>query len=155
MRHLSAVILVALLVVLPSCKYFKGRGLFGRKADTMAVWAARQDSIRVADSIRTAQATLMIQEKAKADSLRKIGEEQKNGISKYNIIVGSFITPAYAKRLTVDYSRKGYPATIIKMDGSRFELVSAEAYDNFKQALSRLKEFQANIEPDSWMYIKR
>jgi hypothetical protein len=155
MRHLSAVILVALLVVLPSCKYFKGRGLFGRKADTMAVWHARQDSIRVADSIRNAQARLMAEENARADSLRKIGEEQKAVISKYNIIVGSFITPEYAKRLAEDYRKKGYNTNIIKMEGSRFELVSAEAYDNFKQALLRLKEFQSNIEVDAWMYIKR
>jgi hypothetical protein len=155
MRHLTAVILVALLVVLPSCKYFKGRGLFGRKADTMAVWHARQDSIRVADSIRNAQARLMAEENARADSLRKIGEEQKAVTSKYNIIVGSFITPEYAKRLAEDYRKKGYNTNIIKMEGSRFELVSAEAYDNFKQALLRLKEFQSNIEVDAWMYIKR
>ncbi len=155
MRHLSAVILVALLVVLPSCKYFKGRGLFGRKADTMAVWIARQDSARVADSIRTAQASLMAEENAKAESLRKIGEEQKSMNSKYNIIVGSFITPEYAKRLAANFSKMGYNTRIIKMEGSRFELVSAEAYDNFKQALSRLKEFQDNIEADSWLYIKR
>ena len=155
MRHLSAVILVALLVVLPSCKYFKGRGLFGRKADTMAVWHARQDSIRVADSIRNAQARLMAEENARADSLRQIGEEQKAVTSKYNIIVGSFITPEYARRLAEDYGKKGYNTNIIKMEGSRFELVSAEAYDNFKQAFSRLKEFQANIEVDAWMYIKK
>lgn len=155
MRHLSAVILVALLVVLPSCKYFKGRGLFGRKADTMAVWHARQDSIRVADSIRNAQARLMAEENARADSLRKTGEEQIAVSSKYNIIVGSFITPEYAKRLAENYREKGYNTNIIKMEGSRFELVSAESYDNFKQAFSRLKEFQGNIEVDAWMYIKK
>jgi hypothetical protein len=155
MRHLSAVILVALLVVLPSCKYFKGRGLFGRKADTMAVWHARQDSIRVADSIRNAQARLMAEENARADSLRKIGEEQRAVTSKYNIIVGSFITPEYAKRLAENYRQKGYNTNIIKMAGSRFELVSADSYDNFRQALSRLKEFQSSIEVDAWMYIKK
>jgi hypothetical protein len=155
MRHLSAVILVALLVVLPSCKYFKGRGLFGRKADTMAVWHARQDSIRVADSIRNAQARLMAEENARADSLRKIGEEQRALTSKYNIIVGSFITPEYAKRLAEKYRQQGYNTNIIKMAGSRFELVSADAYDNFRQALSRLKEFQSSIEVDAWMYIKK
>jgi len=155
MRHLSAVILVALLVVLPSCKYFKGRGLFGRKADTMAVWHARQDSIRVADSIRNAQARLMAEENARADSLRKVGEEQRAVTSKYNIIVGSFITPEYAKRLAENYRQKGYNTNIIKMAGSRFELVSADSFDNFRQALSRLNEFQSSIEVDAWMYIKK
>ena len=157
MRHLSAIVLIVLLVVLPSCKYFKGRGLFGRKADTMAVWQARQDSTRVADSIRKVQDRLMAIENAKLDSARKAEEERLAWESKYkyNIIVGSFITPEYAKGLAEVYRKKGYDTRIIKMGGSRFELVSAEAHESFRKAVARLKEFQDTIELDTWMYIKK
>jgi hypothetical protein len=157
MRHLSAVFLVALLIVLPSCKYFKGKKLFGKKVDTMMVWYARQDSIRVSDSIANAQALLLAEENARADSLRKAMEEGQPMESKfkYNIIVGSFITPEYAKRFAADYRQKGYDTRILKMDGSRFELVSAEAYDNFAKAITRLTYFQDNVEFDAWLYIKR
>ncbi|HKK41241.1 MAG TPA: hypothetical protein VJ963_02445 [Bacteroidales bacterium] len=152
MRHLSAVVLVVVLFAMPSCKYFKGRGLFGKKVDTMAVWQARQDSIRVADSIKSAQAALLAEESARADSIRKAAEERNN---KYNIIVGSFITPEYAERLSSAYREKGYDTHIIKMEGSRFELVSAESYANIGKALARVREFQDNIENDAWIYIRK
>ncbi len=152
MRHLSAVILVAILIAMPSCKYFKGRKLFGKKVDTMAVWHARQDSIRVADSIKDAQAALLARENARADSISKAAEESRN---KYNIIVGSFLTPAYAVNLSGVYNQKGYDTHIIQMEGSRFHLVSVEAYDNIGQAFTRLKYFQDNIENDAWIYIRK
>jgi hypothetical protein len=157
MRHLSAIVLIVLLVVLPSCKYFKGRGLFGKKADILAVWQAKQDSTRVADSIRKVQDRLMAIENAKLDSARKVDEERLAWESKYkyNIIVGSFITPEYAKGLSEVYRKQGYDTRIIKMEGSRFELVSAEGHESFRKAVVRLKEFQDTIELDAWMYIKK
>jgi len=157
MRYLSAIVLIVLLVVLPSCKYFKGRGLFGKKADILAVWQAKQDSTRVADSIRKVQDRLMAIENAKLDSARKSDEERLTWESKYkyNIIVGSFITPEYAKGLSEVYRKQGYDTRIIKMEGSRFELVSAEGHESFRKAVARLKEFQDTIELDAWMYIKK
>jgi hypothetical protein len=155
MRHLSAVFLILLLVALPSCKYFKGGG--GKKAKTMAIMKARQDSIRVADSIRKVQDELTAIENAKLESARKAEEERLalEAKFKYNIIVGSFITPEYAKGLAEVYRQKGYDTKIIKMGGSRFELVSAEAHESFRKAVARLKEFQNTIEVDAWMYIKK
>ncbi len=158
MRHLSAsvFVFVLLLVVMPSCKYFKG-GLFGKKARTMAMLHAHQDSIRVADSIKKIQERLMALETAKLDSARKAEEERLAFESKfkYNIIVGSFITPEYAKGLSDVYRKQGYNTRIIKMEGSRFELVCAESYDNLGKALTRLKAFQDTTELDAWMYIKK
>jgi hypothetical protein len=155
MRHLSAFVLIVFLVVLPSCKYFKGKGLFGRKANTMALLLAQQDSIRVADSIKKVHARLLEIENAKIDSARKAEEDRLALVSKYNIIVGSFITPEYAKGLAEVYRKQGYDSKIIKMEGSRFELVSAEAHDSFRKAVNRLKEFQDTIELEAWMYIKK
>jgi hypothetical protein len=153
MRHLSAIVLIAFVILLPSCKFFKGIGLFGKKADTLAVWQARQDSIRVVDSIRTVQEQLLAIENAKLEAAKKAAEELALK-SKFNIIVGSFKTPEYAKGLAEVYRQKGYPDTkIIKMEGSTFELVSAEAHESVRKAVSRQKEFQANVEPDAWIYI--
>jgi len=157
MRRLSAIVLIVLLVVLPSCKFFKGRGLFGRKANTMAVLLAQQDSIRVADSIRKVQDRLMAIENTKLDSAMKADDDRMSLESKYkyNIIVGSFITPEYAKGLAEVYRKNGYDTRILKMEGSRFELVSAEAHESFRKAVARLKEFQDTTELDAWMYIKK
>ncbi len=156
MRHLSAIVIVVLLVVLPSCKFFKEKRIFGKKADTMAVWQASQDSIRVADSIREVQDRLLAMENARLDSARIAEEERLAWESKfkYNIIVGSFITPEYAVRLAEVYRNQGYDTRILKMEGSRFEFVSAEAHESFSKAAARLLEFQDTIEVDAWMYIK-
>jgi hypothetical protein len=154
MRHLTALILVLMLVALPGCKYFKGKKLFGRKADTMAVWQARQDSIRVADSIRKVQERLQAIEDARLDSIRVAEEKRALELkNKYNIIVGSFITPKYARDYAEKYRQKGYDVRIIKMEGGRFELVSAEAHERFRTAVTRLQYFQDNVEIGAWLYV--
>ena len=157
MRHLTAIGIVLLLVMLPSCKFFKGKKLFNKKADVLAVWQAKQDSIRVADSLRSVQDQLMAIENARIESDR-IAEEERLALEaqfRYNIIVGSFITPEYAKGLAEVYKKQGYDSKIIKMDGSRFELVVAEGHKSFRKAVDRLKQFQDTIEIDAWMYIKK
>jgi hypothetical protein len=155
MRHLSAILLILLLTALPSCKFFKSKGLFNKKDKALAVMLARQDSIHIADSIRKAQDLLLAIEKAKIDSAR-IAEENLLALgSRYNIIVGSFITPEYAKGLAEIYRNQGYDAKILKMDGSRFELVAAESHESFRKAVTRLKEFQDTVVLDAWMYIKK
>ena len=154
MRHLTALILVLMLVALPGCKYFKGKKLFGKKADTMAVWQARQDSIRVVDSIRKVQERLQAIEDARLDSIRIAEEKRALELkNKYNIIVGSFITPKYARDHAETYRQKGYDVRIIDMEGGRFELVSAEAYESFRKAVERLQYFQDIVEIGAWLYV--
>ena len=157
MRQLSAILLIGLLIILPSCKYFKGGGLFGRKARTMAIMKAHEDSIRVADSIRKVQDRLLAIELARLDSVKKADEARLAWESshRYNIIVGSFITPEYAKGLAEEYRKQGYEPKVLKMEGGRFELVSVEAHDIFRKAVSRLKEFQDTVQFEAWMYIKK
>jgi hypothetical protein len=155
MRQLVAFGLIMLLVVLPSCKFLREKGLIGRKADTMAVWQARQDSRRIADSVRKVQDRLLAIESARLDSIRVADQEKQDWESRYryNIIVGSFITPEYARTLSADLSQKGYKTRILKLEGTVFEMVSAEAHENFRTAVSRLKEFQDTVAFDAWMYI--
>jgi hypothetical protein len=156
MRHLSAIFLILLLAVAPSCNFIKNRGIFGKKAKTLEALRAQQDSIRVADSIRNVQEQLLALENAKLDSMR-LEEESRLAAatqSKYNIIVGSFITPEYAQGLSEVYRQQGYDTKILKMDGSNFELVSAESHEDLRKAISRLQQFQDTIEVDAWMYIR-
>lgn len=158
MKHLTAVILVLVLALTPSCKYFKGKrflGIFGKKADTMVVWLARQDSIRVADSIRIANEKLLAIEQARQDSIRMAEEALAAMASRYNIVVGSFITPEYARAWADEYRSRGFNPQIIKKENSRFELVVAETHDRLGEAVSRLNQFQDTMQVDAWIYRKK
>jgi cell division protein FtsN len=156
MRHLSIAFLILLLAVAPSCNFLKNKGIFGKKANTLATLLAQQDSIRVADSIRKVQEQILAIENAKLDSIRQEEEVKQAAAqtSKYNIIVGSFITPEYARDHAEAYRLQGYDSKIIGMEGSNFELVSAESHQSLRKAISRLQQFQDTVEIDAWMYIK-
>ena len=74
---------------------------------------------------------------------------------KYNIIVGSFITPEYAKGYAEEYRKQGYDPKIIKSLNSRFEFVSAEGHDSFGKAALRLRQFQDTVQIEAWLYVKK
>lgn len=156
MRHLLLFLLIILLIELPSCKYFKS-GIFGKKARTLALQKAQEDSIRAANSLQKVKDQMMAIENERIDSVRKADEERLAMESKfkYNIIVGSFITPEYAKGYTEEFRKQGYDSKILKPEGSKFELVSVEAYNSFRKAVSRLKQFQDTVQFESWLYVKK
>lgn len=135
---------------MPSCKYFKK----DNKAKTMAIIKAQADSIRVADSLKKIQDQIM---NARLDSARKADAERLEfeAAHRYNIIVGSFLTPEYAKGLSVEYRKKGYDSQILKKEGSKFEFVSVEAFDSFKKAFARLKQYQDTVQLEAWLYVKK
>ena len=75
MKKLFGLILIIILISFASCRWIKEKGLFGRKSDTMALWLARQDSLRIADSIKAVQEKIALEkEKFEAD---RLAEEQK------------------------------------------------------------------------------
>jgi hypothetical protein len=156
MKQLSAVILILLMTVAPSCKYFNKIGLFGSKEKTLAALLAQQDSIRIADSLNKVEEKQQAIENARLDSVRKeeearLAAEKKN---RYNIIVGSFLTPEYAKGLAETYRQQGYEAKILKMERSNFELVSAESHESLRKAIERLRQFQDTVEMEAWIYTR-
>jgi hypothetical protein len=155
MKHFTAFLLVLLIALTPSCKFFKGKKLFGKKDRVMAEWQAKQDSVRVADSIKRVQDRLLAIENARFDSIRLASEQQLALSSRYNIIVGSFITPEYARAWAEEYRNRGYDAQIIKMEGTKFELVSAESHESIRKAVARLSQFQDTVDIDTWIYVRK
>jgi hypothetical protein len=155
MRQIIIFFVIMMLVLTPSCKWLREKGLIGRKADTMVVWKMKQENLRKEDSIRKAQNKLLAIEKARMDSLNAADINMKEWESKfrYNIVIGSFITPDYARKYSAEFASKGYNTRIIKLEGTQFEMVSAEAHESFSKAVERLKQFQDTVAFDSWLYI--
>jgi competence transcription factor ComK len=156
MRHLIIILFAAFLIVLPSCKYFRG-GIFGKKAKTTAILKVHEDSVRVADSLQKIKDHQMALEVARIDSARTADEAQlaKESKFRFNIIVGSFITPSYADKLAERYKKLGYDPKILDPEGSKFEFVSVEGHNNFREALKRLKQFKDTVQTQSWIYVKK
>lgn len=158
MRRLITIIFLLVLILFPSCKNIRERGLFGKKARTLEMLRAEQQRVRVADSLKRIENRLKAMEEARLDSLRMAAEAEKaafEAIDKFNIVVGSFITPEYARAWSEEYQKQGYNTRIIRMTDSRFELVVAESYDRFSKAVERLDIFQTTVDVDAWLYVHR
>jgi hypothetical protein len=153
MKTLPVLILIFALAVLPSCKYLKNN-VFGKKDRELAELRARQDSIRVGDSIRKAEELKAVAlENARLDSIRIAEEEKLASQTKYNIIVGGFVTPEYAKIMADEYTGMGYDVRLLQPEGSEFELVALEGHKSWGAAARRLEQFRDTVELDSWIYV--
>jgi hypothetical protein len=118
---------------------------------------ARQDSIRVADSLKRVENRLRALEEARLDSIRVAEEERQayEARNKYNIIVGAFVIQENANAWANEYRKLGYDTRVIKMDNSKFDLVVAESYERFSKAIKRLEQFQDTVDIDTWLYVKK
>ncbi len=157
MKVVLTILAFSLFLSLTSCKWLKEKGIFGRKADTMAIWHARQDSIRVADSLKAVQEKIALENQRLEQE--KLAEEQRlewERKFRYNIIVGSFITPEYARNFLEEIRSQGFPdARLIPLEDTKFEMVAAEAHDKLGTAIERLRYFRNNVAFDAWIYIFR
>jgi len=154
MRYLTLLLVILILVTMPSCKFLREKKIIGRKKTELAELQAQQKMVRTADSLKKVQERLQAIENARIDSLR-IAEEQRQAVaSRYNIIVGAFITPEYARAWADEYRSRGYDASIIPMEGGRFELVAAESHETAGRAIRRVNQFQDTVQIDAWIYRK-
>jgi hypothetical protein len=157
MKQLSVIFIIVLLIMSPSCKKIKERGLFGKKGRTLEMLKAQQDSIRVADSLKRIENRLRAAEEARLDSIR-LAEEEKQAYearNKYNIIVGAFTVPDNAKNWADHYRLMGYDTRVIREEGGKFDLVAAESWERFTKAVQRLERFKDTVDIDTWLYIKK
>jgi len=118
---------------------------------------AQQDSIRVADSLKRVENRIRAMEEARLDSILQAEQVKATfeARNRFNIIVGSFVTPEFAQAWAVEYRKQGYDTKVIRMPDSKFELVVAESYDRLSKARQRLNQFQDTVDIDSWLYVSK
>jgi hypothetical protein len=157
MKRTILMLLVCLSVCLPSCKFARKKGwIGGKKSDTLLVWQARQESIRRADSLKAIQEAAEAMERARLDALNQAEQERLayEARFKYHVIVGSFITPEYARAYQEFIQKEGYTARILQKPDSRFELISAESHESLRKAVDRMMQFRDTVAYDAWIYIR-
>lgn len=156
MRYLTLFLLFILMAGTPSCKFFKDKKLFGRKKAEQEALREQQRMIREADSLRAVEEQLMaLKQQARLDSIRLAEEERLALATRYNIVVGAFITPEYARDWADEYRNRGYEPSIIPLPGTSFELVVAEAHESAAKAFRRLYQFLDTVQIDAWVYEKK
>lgn len=149
------VLMAALLLLTPSCKFMESINPFGKRARAIEALQKQQEAFRVADSIKVA-AQKVEEEKARQAELERVaaGEETKlvaESASKYHIIVGSFLTRGYADSWSGHCKEMGYDAKIIEWDGGRWNLVSAKSYQTMRAAYNDLPSFLASFDMQAWV----
>jgi hypothetical protein len=176
-RRLLPVICLALgLLSMPSCKYIKQKLHFGKYSLQEAIEWARQDSLRVADSLKRVSKDKKVSGKSIPDSVKKVLAEKKDfnntmtdslmsivatkpqketSGTHYYIIIGSFSNHENAKEASAEFSKRGYTPTILtktNKEKSDLELVSVKTFTDYKQAVTFVKDLQATSVPDAYIY---
>ena len=151
-------ILITGILSLPSCRYFERWGFFSNRSLKKALLWAKQDSTRVADSLKRIaifknSAKVIVQDSLEPDRYKNNSVESiKN---KYHIIVGSFTNAENARLREREYFSKGYKPDLISTtgrSGNKIELVSVRSFENFPAANEFLKAFKRDIDSTAWVY---
>ena len=154
MKRLILVLLAVIMLLTPSCDFMKSINPFGKKKRQTEALQKQQEEFRVADSIRVANEQAAAAEKARQDELDRIAAQEALELGKYHVIVGSFLTPAYADEWLGHIRDLGYDAQLVEMNGGRWRLVSAKSFDTLREAWNSVGSIQDNINGEAWVYKK-
>jgi hypothetical protein len=155
----SVLVLFTVMFCLSSCGHFRLGGFFGNRSLRKAFEWAKQDSARVADSLKRIAILNNPSTQVKQDSdVNLVTEKVSQTIPKgsYCIIVGSFSSSDNAQKRARDYFSKGYKTDIIESTnaaGVKIQLVSVRSFGDKAEAIIFLKKFQQDIDSSAWLYI--
>jgi cell division protein FtsN len=128
---------------------------FGKKAREAEALRQQQEAFRVADSIRVANEAQAEAERLRQASLAAEAQKEAEAMSGYHVIVGSFLTPAYADSWLEHIKGFGYDATVIETDDGRWQLISAQSFSDLHAAWNAIDRIQNNINSEAWVYRKQ
>jgi hypothetical protein len=164
-RWLPFIFIILLLLFFPVRRFLRENGFFffGNKTPKEALLWAKQDSIRVADSLKRIKIKSNVLEDKQQDSVVKFNKKENpvfvgDTRDTYYIIVGSFTNHENAKLEAAKYLSPGYKTSIISTtnrNGIKAELVSVNIFNNYNEAVRYLKEFKSKFDPEAWIYSKK
>jgi hypothetical protein len=154
----KAIVYIILLIIFSSgCKYFEKKRLFSKGVDTMLNYVAEMEENELEDTtdFYTGLGDIETESEISTDSLNNLYQENPTFNSKkFHMIVGCFLIPQNAERYSDKIKDKGYSSEIIiRNDG--FHMVTANAYDNFREGVNDIPRFRSEITQQAWLYIKR
>ncbi len=155
MKRLSLVLLAAILLLTPSCDFMKSINPFGKKARETEAFRQQQEAFRIADSIRVVNEKQVEAERLRKAEMAEAASREAMAVSGYHVVVGSFLTPLYADEWLKHIKGFGYDARLVEMDGGRWQLVSAQSFENLHAAWNALEGIQVKVNGDAWVYRQK
>jgi len=145
-----ALLLAIITLLSTNCNYLRKKGFIGEK-ERMKEYIERLENTLKDDSLEFAARM----EQMKKEAQTKIDSVQKGcGLNgNYNVITGSFRNPLNAEGYLKEMKSKGYKSQII-MAPNGFNLVSAYASNDYKDALNALNNMRSSVIQDAWLYVK-
>jgi hypothetical protein len=164
-RCLLVIFIILLLLFFPTRRILRENGffVFGDRTLKEALMWAREDSIRVADSLKKIKIESTVLEEVQQAYLVK-SDKEEHPVSEgdirdtYNIIVGSFSNPENSRLAAGKFRSLGYKTNIISktnQNGIKTELVSVNTFISFDEAVRYLSEFKSKFNPSAWIYLNK
>jgi hypothetical protein len=160
-RYFQIILVILIFAGFSSCRYIKQQLYFRKHSLKAAIEWAKQDSTRVADSLKKIMLDKKNFDRTLADSVT--GEDENNlsvgdTTPRYYIIIGTFANHVNAEKAAGQYSGQGYKTEIITVtnkDGTMLDIVSVKTFSDFKEAGIFLKDFQVKHDPGAWVYTRK
>lgn len=154
---MKRLLLISIMVIVAfnSCDFFQSKNLFSNDDDSVLM-QKRQDSLELADSIRTLHNELESLRQAHnrlLDSIKgeKPATAKRTTGKKYHVIVGSFRKQEYLDSYNKFIQDKGFQTNILQNEFG-FKLISVDSYNNWNDAVRTLEGIQEDLEETAWIY---
>lgn len=135
------------------CQFFD-RFKSDKAEDTLAVWQAKQDSIKKVEMLKAKklEEARRAKEKAIQDSLMRIKEMEAR--NRYHVIIGSFKVPSNADDYQKQIAKLGFQNPKIVESPNGFRMVSVGAFETYSKAANEILRINRSKEEpvDMWVY---
>lgn len=148
--------ILLLAITFSGCRFFE-RFKKDKSSDTLAVWEAKQDSIKKVEMLKAKkiEEARRAREKAIQDSLARVREMEAR--NRFHVIIGSFKVSTNADEYQKQVSTLGFQSPLIVESPNGFRMVSIGAFETYSKATNEILRInRAKEEPiELWVYEAR
>jgi cell division protein FtsN len=148
--------ILLLAITFSGCRFFE-RFKKDKASDTLAVWEAKQDSIKKVEMLKAKkiEEARRAREKAIQDSLARIREMEAR--NRFHVIIGSFKVSSNADDYQKQVATLGFQDPKIVVSPNGFKMVSIGAFETYSKATNEILRINRSKEEpiELWVYEAR
>ena len=153
MKVLRILILVALVMSMASCKFFKSKPDKMLSNDVDSLLNQPVEIVEEEPEEEPAEIVTLVEETVPVD----ITQEPKTGYgsNRYYMVVGSFLSEQLANKYAKTLQDMGYDPQVLYSSSYGYYRVSAKSYDNFSVAVNDISSFRGSVTNRAWVHVKK